>query len=341
MIFTKASDVNDSFFGKSQEPIRLMLEKDIEAAEKVSAIPHLFMETKSNNFAEKFTSKTSLENFEIVGEGGAYPSGDVSEGFSKVIEPYTWKQSLTITQEMIEDNKMLDIKSNALGFAQSYTRTKEMYAAALFANATSTSGDFMGHKINTACADGTALFSANHGAKGKGKAQSNIFSNGIFDGDGNISVDKAYDSLAAGETAMSNFKDDNGYVLSLNADTIIIPNIHSLKKTIFAIIGADKDPGTANNGFNYQFGRWNVIVWNYLNNLVTEDNPAPFILCDSKYNKRAGGAVWVDRVPLNVKSYIDENNDNNIFKGRSRFAAGFNNWRPFLLMGAKTGTELK
>lgn len=341
MIFTKASGVADSFYGKSQEPIRMMIEKDIEAAEKQSAIPHLFLNVSSNNFAEKFTGKTSLDNFEIVDEGGNYPAGDIAEGFSKVIEPYTWKQSLTITQEMVEDNKLLDIKSNALGFAQAYTRSKEMYAAKLFANSMNSNAKLFNKNINTLCADGLPLFAKNHKfAEGVKGSQSNMFKNGLFDDNGNISVDKCADTLAAAETAMANFKDEKGYLLSLTADTIVIPNIYFLKKAIFEVIGADKDPGTANNGYNYQFGRWNVIVWNYLNELATEDNKAPFIIADSKYNQRVGGAVWVDRKPLEVKSYIDENNDNNVFKGRARFGAGFNSWRPFAICGVAEGTEL-
>ena len=71
-------------------------------------------------------------------------------------------------------------------------------------------------------------------------------------------------SLSAAETAMQNFKDDNGFVLNIAPDTIIIPNDYTLKRDVFAAIGADKDPATANNGFNYQYGRWNVIVWPYL-----------------------------------------------------------------------------
>jgi hypothetical protein len=43
--------------------------------------------------------------------------------------------------------------------------------------------------------------------------------------------------------------------LGLVPDTIIIPNDAMLKKEVFAAIGADKDPNTANNGFNFQFGR--------------------------------------------------------------------------------------
>ncbi|MBQ2897981.1 MAG: hypothetical protein IJE46_06670 [Clostridia bacterium] len=331
MIFSKTSGVNDSFFGKSQEPIRLMMEKDIEAFENESALPKIFKEIKSKNFAEKFTSKTSLKNFEAVAEGGSYPKTDMQEGFSKVVEPVTWKQSFTVTREMVEDNKILDIKNNALGFTQSFGRTKEMFGAALLMGAVSgTKANFGGQSFDVNSADGVSLFSKAHpSVTDKKVLQSNLFADGF-----------SVDALSALECKMNDFKDDNGYVLSVAPDTIIIPNTYELKRDVFAAIGADKDPNTANNGFNYQFGRWNVIVWNQLNKMVTSDNPSPFILLDSKYNERAGGAVWVDRVELEVKSYIDENNDNNIFKGRARFTAGFNNWRAFAISGIKGGDTL-
>lgn len=331
MIFSKASGVNDSFFGKSQEPIRLMMEKDIEAFENESALPKIFKEVKSNNFAEKFTSKTSLKNFEAVEEGGAYPKTDMQEGFSKVVEPVTWKQSFTVTKEMIEDNKILDIKNNALGFTQSFGRTKEMFGAALLMGAvTGTPATFGGQTFNVNSADGVALFSKVHpSVVDESKKQSNIFKDGF-----------SVDALSALECKMNDFKDDNGYVLSVAPDTIVIPNDYELKTAVFAAVGADKDPNTANNGFNYQFGRWNIIVWNQLNPLVTSTNPKPFILLDSKYNDRAGGAVWVNRVALEVKSHIDDNNDNNVFKGRARFTAGFNNWRALAIGGISTGDAL-
>ena len=63
MIFSVGSGVNDSFFGKSQEPIKMLLEKDIESCEKESIIPKVFKEVKSKNFAEKFTAKTGLGDF--------------------------------------------------------------------------------------------------------------------------------------------------------------------------------------------------------------------------------------------------------------------------------------
>ena len=53
VIFSKSSGLNDSFFGKSQEPIQMLLEKDVEAFEQMSAIPKLFKKVSSRNFAEK------------------------------------------------------------------------------------------------------------------------------------------------------------------------------------------------------------------------------------------------------------------------------------------------
>ena len=52
-----------------------------------------------------------------------------------------------------------------------------------------------------------------------------------------------------------------------------------------------------------------------------------------------GGAVWLDRIKLAVKSYVDENTDNNIWKGRSRFIAGFNDWRAFAVGGIASDTN--
>ena len=112
---------------------------------------------------------------------------------------------------------------------------------------------------------------------------------------------------------MQNFRGDNGELLDVAPDTIVIPNLFSLKKAVFAAIGADKDPATANNGFNYQFGRWNVIVWAYLNQYITAST-APWMLIDSRYNKEYGGAVWLDRTNLEVRSTLDENTDANVEK---------------------------
>lgn len=133
---------------------------------------------------------------------------------------------------------------------------------------------------------------------------------------------------------MQDFRGDNEEVLDVTPGTILIPNDYSLKKEVFAAIGADKDPATANNGFNFLFGRWNVIVWPYLNQFIA-DGTAPWILLDKRYNEENGGAVWLDRVKLEVRSEI-ASNDANVWKGYARFTAGFHDWR-FAACGGVTG----
>ena len=178
-------------------------------------------------------------------------------------------------------------------------------------------------------ADGVSLFATNHPSKtGNTDVQTNKFA-GAFD----------VDVLGKIETKMQNFTDDNGEVLNIAPDTIVIPNDAALKKAVFAAIGADKDPATANNGFNYQYGRWTVVISPYLNDLIGATD-IPFFLVDSKYNENYNGLIFQDRIALTIKSYIDEDTDNNIWTGRSRFVAGANDWRCIAVGGVTGATAL-
>lgn len=333
MLFSKSSGVNDSIFGKSQEPIKMMLEKQEEAFEKMSIISHVFYEDETSNFAEKYTYETSLGNFEATGEGGAYPRSSMQEGYAKVIEPDTWKNSFEVTQEMIEDAKMGKVKQKTNQFMTSFGRTKELFATGILNNGQSASFNFGANnkRFDISCADGKPLFATDHPSKTKkGAAQSNYFGNAF-----------SYDALSYAEEAMHYFKDDDGNILNLQPDTIIIPDRARIKKLVFDAIGAEGIPGTANNSFNFQFGRWNVIVSPYLNNTagITAGTDSWYLM-DSTYNEAYAGLVWLKRLDLTVKSYIDENTDNNIFKGRARYGAAPNNWRAICKVDPGLGTVL-
>ena len=195
---------------------------------------------------------------------------------------------------------LMNFKQKPTAFVGAYYRTREQLGAALLGNAIqgNAAAVFAGKSFSAKSADQIGLFNTGHTSiTGEYTNQSNRFTNAFSDS-----------ALSLAETAMQSFRDDNGNVLAVNPDTIIIPNIASLKKTVFAAIGADKDPATSNNGFNYHFGRWNVIVWAYLNQFIGSET-APWILMSSNYNKENGGALWYDRVGLSVASYIDENTD--------------------------------
>ena len=330
IVFTEASGLQDSIYGKSQAPIRMFIEKKAEAFENESAIKQIFAMGTSKHWAEKYTSMTAMDGFQPVGENGAYPVDGMQEGFDKTFVHETWKDSFAISREIIEDSMLIDLKKKPAGFTASYYRTREMFGAALLGGAISGQAaiTFKGKTFDVKGADGVGLFNKAHPSKLKKAAQSNAFTDAF-----------SVDALAAMECAMQDFRGDNGEILSVAPNTIVIPNEYTLKRDVFAAIGADQDPNSANNGFNFQFGRWNVIVWNYLNQFITAGSK-PWILMDSGYNEENGGAVWLDRTALEVRSTLDENTDANVWRGYARFSAGFNDWRAFACGGISGGTSL-
>ena len=326
--FSKSSGLNNSVYGQSYEPIKMMIEKKAEAFEKQSILPKIFNMDTSSSFAEKITSMTSMDGFKPVDEGAAFPAESWQEGYSKTLSHVTFKSEFTITEEMLDDAKIINLRKKPTAFITGYLRMRELFGSNLLTGATGESISFRGQTFSTTCNDGLPLFNTAHTSITDAKAtQSNMYKN-AFSADG----------LGLVETAMQNYKDDKGNILGVVPDTIVIPNQMSLKKAVFACIGADKDPATSNNGFNYQFGRWNVIVDPYWQ---PADGTSPWIVLSSQYNEDNIGAVWFDRKPLTLKADEDPATWNMVWRGRARFSAGFNDWRAFAIGGVATGTELK
>ena len=329
IIFSEGSGLNDSVFGKCQAPIKMFLEQRGEAFEQKSMLKEFFVMGKSDNFADTFTGMTAMNGFKPTPENGAYPSDSMQEGYKTILEYPEWKDSFSISQKMVEDSKLMDLKRKPAAFMTAYHRTRETFGAALFGGAISGKGKIIyeGMTFDLTCADGSNLFATGHKPKVKGAVQSNLFSDAF-----------SVEALDRAEAAMHQFRGDNGEVLDVCPVTIAIPNIPALKRKVFAAIGADQDPNTANNGFNFQFGRWNVKIWNYLNQFVAA-GVEPWMLIDDAYNEENFCAVWNDRVPLSVKSEIADN-DANVWKGRARWGARFNDFRFACLGGIAGGTDL-
>ena len=111
--FTEGSGLQDSIFGKSQEPIKMFLEKRGEAFEQTSMLPELFNMGSSNHWGEKFSTMTAMDGFQPVGENGDYPVDGMQEGFAKFLEHMTWKNSFSLSREIVEDAKLMDLCGRA------------------------------------------------------------------------------------------------------------------------------------------------------------------------------------------------------------------------------------
>lgn len=330
IIFSENSCLNDPVFGACQAPIQMFIEQYGEQCDKESMLPHLFKMGTSENYGDYLTEMTAMNGFDPVGENGAYPEDHMQEGFGKLLRYVTWKDSFTISQEMVEDSKLLDMTDKPLQFMTAYNRTREKFGAALFGGAISGQKTikYRGQVFDCTSADGMPLFHTAHPAKVKGNKQTNFYSNAF-----------SLDALDRAEAAMHLYEGENGEILEVAPDTIVIGEYADLKRETFKAVGSDIDPVGSSHAFNHQVGRWNIVIWPYLNQFVAK-GMRPWILMDSKFNETYGGAVWNDRIKLTIRSIIDNQTDGNRWLGRARFNATFKNWRAFCLGGMTGGTDL-
>lgn len=327
------SGLNGTIYGDCQVPLKAFLESRGEAFQRESLLPYLYRMEKSRHWAERYSSETAMGDFEPVGEGGDYPKTGFEDGYFRDIVNMTFKQSFSVTQELVEDCLLGTMKQRANKLVTAYGRTREKFGRILYAGGLyGTTVSYKGKTFACGSADGQALFSKTHPNKVNGAKQTNLYK-GTFT---NTLLGKI-------ETEMQNIKGDNGELLGVAPDTIWIPNDAALKDAVFSAVGADKEPTSGNNAFNYQFGRWNIIVDPYLTAALTDlgkSSEKPFFLLDSKFIELNDGPIFQDRVPLDVKSVIDNNNDNNVWQGRARFGAGFADWRFVAVGNMSAGDDL-
>ena len=80
---------------------------------------------------------------------------------------------------------------------------------------------------------------------------------------------------------MQDFCDDDGNLLNVAPDTIIIPNSAKLKRAVFAAVGSELDPESNKNAMNFQLGLWNILIWPYMDKQIGGKDYV--ILADSKF----------------------------------------------------------
>jgi hypothetical protein len=327
MLITIASGLNDTQYGKIQAPVKQYITEQDEAWKQKSMLDLLFSTETSDNFGETYGGETALGDFVPGGENASYPENSFQDGYQKLIQDIEWRDRFSVSAKMVEDVKMGKIKQGGNRFMGAYYRTREKYGADIYTKGQDTTMTFNGHTFDISGADGLALFSTAHTSKTGGYAnQSNLY-------DGSYS----YDNLSKLEAYGHNIRDDEGNRLGVSYDTILVPNGQSAAtvaadaaqtQAIFEDLNGDGKPDSADRAGNYHFGRWNVVVWPYLGipTTITTSN-SYFILIDSTYLKDYSAMVWQTRKDLAVKSYVDENTDANIWKGRARFAACHWDWR--------------
>lgn len=328
IILSESNQTLKAIYGDFQAPIVSHIEDLCEAWEEQEIFKKIFREQNIETFAGGYTSTTAMDDWEPVGENGAHPSNGYEAGYDKTIQDMTWKSQFGISQELVEDQQIGRAIKETTKFINAYYRTRERFFAEMLALAAggSTSMTRNGKVFDLTSADGLSLFNKEHKGKVSGKKQSNKYAD-AFSGE-------AWSKMM---TAYQNLQGENGEILNLCPDTLIIPNLQAMKDAAYAWVNSHNTPGSGNNDANPLYGNMNVIVWPYLNQFIGET--APWFIMDSKFNAEADGAIFQNRKELEVRSVLGDN-DENIWKGRARFAGGFVDWRCLMGGGLTGGSNL-
>lgn len=347
IIFNIEESINNSAFNILQEPIKMILENEMEAFEKKSIIPEVFVMKTSDKYREEYRSTTAMDGFKPTEDMEVAGISDFQESYNKQFVFQTWTNSFVVSKQTIEDNMAMSIEPKAMGFIKSYGRTREQYAVNMLGAAlgkvnadlkiTAQSG--LGMDTVTGDIDGVKqqyFHNAHKGVKINGTSkvtQSNKFY-AVVDGLTNsnpIATDVealVLDVIGQVESKMSVYKDDKGNIVPVEVDTIVMGENYRLKDIITRGLKSKYGAAMGGNGVNLQFGKYKLVTSAYLSGVDGfEDADNSLILLSSDRNREGLGAVWFDRKPLEVRSYKDDKTEANVWAGRARFGAGFGDFR--------------
>lgn len=362
IIFNIHEAVKNSAFNVLQEPIKMFMENQTEAFEKESIINKVFVMKTTDKFREEYRSITAMDGFKPTEDMEVAGISDFEESYNKQFMFQTWTNSFVISKQTIEDKRDMDVTQMSQMFIKSFGRTREQYAVQFIAAGLGKTHD--GFKISALAGkgadtvDGTiegakqqyfhnAHKPVGHGKTGRKFVQSNKFYADI-DGLSNdkpmaLNVEEAIlDVLGQVESIMSTYKDDKGNIVPVSVDTIVIPQNYRLVDILTRGLKSKYGAAMDGNGVNLQYGKYKLVVSPYLSGVDGfEDADNSLILLSSERNREGLGLVWFDRKPLEVRSYIEDKTEANVWAGRARWGAGFGDFRAmsYITFGADERTN--
>lgn len=355
IIFNIQESLNNSAFNILQEPIKMILENEVEAFEKSSIIDKVFVMKTTDKYREEFRSTTTMDGFKPTEDMEVAGISDFQEGYSKQFVFQTWTNSFVVSKQTMEDNQMMSIEPKAMGFIKSYGRTREEYAvnvigAALgFADSDLSAAQLakknslgikashgLGMDTTTGDIDGTKqvyFHNAHKGVKINGTSltsQSNRYNAAIDVDDatqGNLE-ELVMDAIEQVASKAKQFKDDKGNIVPVTYTRIVLGEDYRLNDLIMRALKSRYGSPMGGNGVNLVYGKYEVVTNAYLSGVKGfTDADHGLLLIDPQRNKEGLGAVWFDRKPLEVRSYKDDKTEANVWAGRARFGAGFGDFR--------------
>lgn len=350
IIFSENAHTNDSRIGKLYEPLKMFIQQESDEQTKAKGYETTLYKTDtSDNWAEAFVTSDNFGEWADRSEGGISAMDSFGETMKKVIEHSESGKGFAITKKMQDDmsTRALQVKANELAkqFVDSYHMTKNKKMVQALVQAGRSTGDLIngkfikvaGHLIDVTTGDDQPLFSKSHkGGKDElhgSFTQSNYFytteAGALDPNTGSAAMALLLDKLSV---LGRNMKDENGNAMGYAFDTVIIPGDNFLlEQLVRRALGSDRFPGTQLNDICTQFGTKNLLIlpeWT----TVGTDNPNQFMLMSSKAKENLHGNQLLERVPMDVKNWIDNATRSWMWDGYARYGIGFPTYKHIMRM---------
>lgn len=191
---------------------------------------------------------------------------DFAKGYKSTLTHVKYSLGMQLERELRDDDQYDEIEDRVTELVESVWYTRQTHAASVFNNAFNAS--YTGPDSKALCS------SAHPHSPTDSTTQSNT---------GTTALDAA--AVETTRIAMQNWTDDQGKLLLVRPDTILVPP--DLGKAARVIAESEKEPDTSDNNTNVWKGRLKVIEWDFL----TDTNN--WFMIDSRRAKRY--LRWFDR----------------------------------------------
>ena len=271
------------------------------ANRRPSMIPQIFNIINSTKYQEHFSGFGTIgsDMWDTFRKSRQIPSARLDTGYKTTFTNQSYIVDLPIDADFLADYQYQQIIQQATQLGDSASLKREVDAASVFANAFDS--NFIG-------ADGVALCSDSHpsGPSNTANTQDNSFA-----------LSLSATNVETVRQAMMDFRDDKNQRVSVMPNLLIVPP--ELENTAKEIVESELQVDSAQNNINPQRGRFNYLVWHYL-----EDANAWF-MADTMMS--AMHLKWINRQPLDIYRKAQDETVDVTFVAKMRYSYGWTDWR--------------
>lgn len=315
---------NLSEFSKAIDPaVNIVFNGNFKAAG--SSYKDICNVGRTELYQEELSSNVGLSMAELKTEQASLEYESFLQGDNNILTQYEYSIGTQITKHLAKFNRLNQIKTLVANAGSSVGRRREFDITKLLERHDTTSYTHTtdgSTVIDLSGGDGSALGVTSHSTKRSSTAQSNI----VYDGT-TANMDLAEDALEAAETyTVPRITDESDQVIQYKLSRLFCSREKSWTAMRLLKTSAGR-VGTPNNDINLIYGRYAMTVLDYMDT----SRSAYWYLKDDAMNAMPSMMVYFESQGLEKDGpYIDFDTKGIKYSWSIMFAAGHNEWRPFI-----------